>query len=247
VALQISNIATAALFGDLTVSILGYYMRDVPAGTFAGYMRSEEWRAWTTVADQMAYNDLPVEHVLRRILVQAIPRIDASQVEVTGFHNLMDDIELSLDTGVIRVWKGGLDDLIRENYLDSGKPLLVTGQAYKTADHAIDTGLGLVLGGAWGPASNTGAAGAVNASMEGDRNSSTQKPETYELSVPIGFMFAGMAPFLTAQFRFDWSFDPATWLDPEKRKTVKLDIHTRNHADAVGGRNAIVLDRFVRG
>jgi hypothetical protein len=245
VALQISNIATAAVFGDLTISIMGYYLRDAPAGQFKGYMRSEEWRAWTTVSDQTTYNDLPVEHVLRRILLQAIPRIDGSQVEVTGLHNLMDDIELSLDTGVTRVWKGGIDDLMRENFLDTGKVWLATGAFLKTAAHGVDVSLGVVLGGAHGGLSTDGAETPDNTTLDGDRNSDTQLPITYEVDHPIAFLFAGLAPFQTAQFRFDWNPDPLTWLDPNARKTVKLDIHTRLHADAVGGRNAIVLDRYV--
>jgi hypothetical protein len=245
VELQVENTAAGTDFTDLTISVLGYYLRDAPADSFAGFMRSEEWRAWTTAADQTQYNDLPVEHLLRRILVQAIPALDASFVEKTGLHNLMDDIELSLDTGVIRVWKGGLDDLIRENYLDTGKLFLATGSAYKTAEKGLDVSLGVVVGGAWGATAMAAAGAATIPQFEADRSSSTQKPMAYEADSPIGFMFAGIAPFSTGVFRFDYDPDPATWLDPAMRKTVKLDIHTRNHADAASGRNAIILDRFV--
>jgi len=247
VELQIENTATASDFSDLTVSVLGYYLRDAPLATFGGYMRSEEWRTWTTVADETKYNDLPTEHLLRRILLQAIPAVDSDYVEKTNMANLMDDIELSLDTGVIRVFKGGIDDLMRENYYDNGKLFAAAGNSYMSADKGIDVSLGYVLGGAWGQGSQDGAVGATIACMETGRTSFTQKAETYEADHPIGWVFSGIAPYLTAYFRFDYDFNPLSWLDPERRKTVKLDIHTRNHADAVSGRNAIVLDRFVRG
>ncbi|KKK74903.1 hypothetical protein LCGC14_2879070, partial [marine sediment metagenome] len=81
--------------------------------------------------------------------------------------------------------------------------------------------------------------------MESGRTSYTQKAETYEADSPIAMMVAGVAPFNTAVFRFDTHPDPKEYLDPNARKTVKLDIHTRNAASAAGGRNAIVLDRLV--
>lgn len=249
VELQIENTASAASYSDLTISILGFYQRDPLTPSFAGFMRSEEWRSWATAPDLTSYNDLPTEYPLRRIMVQAIPALPAaggSGIEITGMHNLMDDISLSLDTGVIRVWKGGIDDLIRENYLDMGKPLISVGAAYRTAKHGINIGLGLVLGGATAQLTDTGAAPATLASLEADRNSSTQNPTSYELSQYLGFAFVGLAPFLTGLFRFDYDYNPMTWLDPNVRKTVKLDIHSRNHVDVTAGRAAIILDRFVR-
>jgi hypothetical protein len=245
VELQVENTAAAADFSDLTISVQGHYLRDAQAGAFKGYLRTEEWRAWTTVADETKYNDLPVEHPLRRVMLQAIPSIDSSEVEQTNMSNLMDDIDFTLDTGVIRVYKGGIDDLMRENFLDVGRPIIVQGSEYMTADQGVDISLGYVLGGAWGAGSQDGAGAATIPTMETGRTSFTQKPETSEADSPIGFMFSGIAPFLTALFRFDDDSNPATWLDPNRRKTVKLDIHTRNASSAASGRNAIVLDRLV--
>ena len=244
--LQITNDAAAASFSDITVSIMAIYLRDAPAGNFKGYMRSEEWRSWTTVMDETKYLDLPTEHILRRVLFQAIPELDADFVGKTGMNNLMDDIEFSLDTGVMRVHKGGIDDLMRMNYYDLGAVLFATGSAYQLADDGIDISLGFVLGGAWGSGSQDGAVAATNTTLETGRDSYTQKSETYEVDHPVGFLFAGITPFLCAQIRFDYDPDPATWLDPNARKTVECNIHTRSHADADAGRNAVVLDRLVR-
>lgn len=245
VELQVENIATSATFSDLTISILAYYQRDPVAEAFIGHLRTEEWRAWTTVQDETKYNDLPTEHTLRRIMLQAIPSVDSDNVEETNMANLMDDIELSLDTGQVRIYKGGIDDLMRENFLDLGRPLIVGGAPYMSADKGIDISLGYVLFGAWGAGSADGAGAATIATLETARTSFTQKPETYEADSPIAVMFVGMAPFLTALFRFDFDPDPTTWLNPDLRKTVKLNIHTRLSSSADNGRNAIVLDRFV--
>jgi hypothetical protein len=209
-------------------------------------MRTEEWRSWTTIADETKYLELPIEHPIRRIILQAEPDVDASYVEETNMANLMDDIELSLDTGQVRVYKGGIDDLMRENFLDLGKEALVCGYAYHNADKGIRIDLGYTLGGAWGAGSSDGAGAGTVATLESGRTSYTQKAETYEGDHPIGFLFKGLAPFETALFRFDHDFDPGAWLNPARRATVKLDIHTRNSGASADGLNKVILDRFVR-
>lgn len=247
VELWITNTATTAQFSDLTVEIVSYYLKEagnLPAPL--GYLRTEEWRSWTTVADETKYLEIPTEHILRQILLQATPSLDANNVEQTNMANLMYDIELALDTGALRLWKGGIEELMRENYLDLGRPLIATGSEYMTADKGVDISLGYVLGGAWGAGSQDGAGAATIATMETGRTSFTQKPETYEADSPIGFVFVGIAPFLVARFRFDQDPDPSSWLDPNARKTVKLDIQTRNAASAASGTNKVVLDRLVR-
>jgi hypothetical protein len=245
VELQVTNTATSASFTDLTISVLGIYVRGAVTGQFKGYMRTEEWRAWTTVSDERKYNDLPVEHIIRRILLQAIPDQDADFNNETDMSNLMDDIELGLDTGQVRVFKGGIDDLMRENYLDTGKAVIVGGQTYMLADDGIDTGIGRAITFVGGSVSKDGAGSATIPTFTADELSGTLKPETYEADSPINFISVGMAPFYTAQFDFNLGWDVANWLDPAARKTVKLDIHTRSGASYADGRNAIVLDRLV--
>jgi len=245
VELKITNVATTSHFSDLTVSVLAAYVRDAGAGIFRGYMRKEEWRSWTTAQNETKYNSLPVDYLIRRIVVQAIPNIDGAEVEQTGLANLMEDIELSLDTGQVRVYKGGLDDLLRLNHLEAGKDWIVGGAAYFTADQGVDISLGHVYGGAWGAGSQDGAGAATIATFETSRNSFTQKPETFEADSPIGFLFQGIAPFLTGVFNFEIDYDPASWLDPRARYEAQLNIRTRDASASASGRNAIVLDRFV--
>lgn len=245
VELQITNTATASDFTSLSVSVQGIYLRGSDAGQFKGYMRTEEWRSWTTVSDETKYNDLPVEHRIRRILLQAIPDQDSDFVNETNMANLMDDVELSLDTGQIRVFKGGIDDLMRSNYLATGKPVIVGGQTYMLADDGIDVGVGRVIGYVGGAVSKDGSGSATIPTLAADELNGTLKPETYEGDNPINVLAIGFAPFYTAQFDFDLGWDVNNWLDPNSRKTVKLDIHTRSGAAYADGRNAIVLDRLV--
>ena len=244
--LQITNTATAASFSDLTVSVLGMYLRDAPASQFRGHLKTEEWRSWTTVSDETKYNDLPVEHLLRRILLQAIPDQDADFVNEANMSSQMDDIELSLDTGQIRVYKGGIDDLMRENVLFAGRPAFVGASPYMLADDGVDVSLGRFIGYAQGAGSQDGGGAAVIPTIESAQGNGTLKVETYEADQPMNLLVAGFAPFYTALFDFEVGYDPMTWLDPNARKTVKLDIHTRSGAAYADGRNAIVLDRLAR-
>ncbi len=243
--IQLTNTATAATFADLTVSVLGYYLRDAGAGQFGGFMRTEEWRKWLTVADETKYLELPTQYLLRRIALQAIADVDASYLSETGIANIMDDIELSLDTGQVRVFKGGIDDLIRENLWDLGRPLISAGSTYMSADKGIDMGLGYIYGRAFAIGSLDGAVAATLATIEASRTDTTQKPETYEGDHPIELMTLGMAPHGVALLHFDQDYSPATWLDPKARQTVKLNIHTRNAASAADGDAAVILDSLV--
>ena len=247
VELRITNTADATDFSALSLSVLATYLREAPAGQFKGFMRSEEWRAWTTVTDATEYNILPTEHIIRRVLLQAIPEVSADFVASTGIHNLMDDIAFSLDTGATRIYKGGLDALIRDNYWDIGQPNIVGGQLYQLADDGVDLSLGYVqhIGGI--AATKGGAVATVIPSIEGGDTSFTPKMESYTGDEPVAIIAQGLAPYMCAFFRFDYDLNPLTWLDPSQRASVVLDIHTRNSASADDGRNAIILDRLVRG
>lgn len=246
VELTITNTATSSHFSDLTISVLLFYLREPVVATMAGYLRTEEWRSWTTVANATEYLDLPTEHILRRIILQAIPNVDGNNIEKTGMHNLMEDIALNLDTGVIRVYKGGLDDLMRSNLWEYGKPIITGGFPYLNPDKGYDIGLGYTLFGAAGAGSQDGAGASTVPTIESGRTSFTQKAETFEGDHPMCAIFSGVAYCGTAVFRFDYLPDPTTWLDPAARKTVQLNIKTRNLSDAADGTNKVILDRLVK-
>lgn len=246
VELQLTNIATSSYFTNMYISAMGVYLRDMP-NAFKGHMRTEEWKSWTGVQNEYNYNELPTEHLLRRVMLQANPAVDSStKIADTTFNNCMDDIELSLDTGQIRVFKGGLDDLARLNYYDRGVPPLVGGLNYSLADYGYDIGLGYVDKIVNGLASMDGAVHTEPSQLAGSETKSTQHNEYYAGDQATQFMASGVGPFNTGLLRFDYAMDPSTWLDVNARKTVKLDIHVRDSASADAGTNCIVLDRLVR-
>jgi hypothetical protein len=246
VELKITNTASSSTdFSQLSCSMLQYFLEEPSEVPPVGYIRSEEWRKWTTVADETQYLDLPTEHKLRRILLQAIPNVDANNVESTGMHNLMDDIELMLDSGRLRIYKGGIDDLMREAFFAYGREMLTGGSIYHSADKGVRVSLGYVLTGAWGAGSQDGAAAATIATLESGRTSFTQKPETYEADSPIQSLFRGIAYQETVCLPFDLDPNPQTWLDPNMRKTVELNVHTRNASSAASGTNRVILERLV--
>ena len=245
VELRVTNDATSSQYGqDFAISMLNYYLREGPGG-FRGYYRTEEWRKWTTVQNETKYLELPTENKIRRVIMQLVPAVDASNVEQTAMWNLADDVELSLKTGVLRVYKGGIDDLMWENLYHYGKEYLNVHDIYITADQGYKVGLGHVLGGAWGAGSADGAGAAVIPTLEAGRTSFTQKPETYEADSPIQAVFKGLAPENCVVFRFDHPDEPESYLDVEANKTIKLDVHTRDSSSAASGTIRVVLDRLV--
>jgi len=246
VELQITNDATSSEFGDdISLSVLQYFLRDAPGVSFKGYFRTEEWRTWTTVANETKYLELPIENRIRRIIMQAIPDVDSNNVEETAMHNLADDVELSLKTGVLRVFKGGIDDLMRENFFDYGRELLSSVNYYMSADYGRNVGIGYVTMATAGAGSQDGDVATAVPTLEGRRTSFTQKPENYEADTLIAGLCRGMAPENCVVFRFDRPDDASAYLDPDVNKTVKLDVHTRNSSSAADGTIRVILDRLV--
>lgn len=241
----VTNDADATQFSAMDITVVGMFLRDVDDRQFRGHMRTEEWRTWVTVANETKYNELPVSHPIRRIMLQAMPDLDANHLEETNFANLMYDVELSLKTGQTRLYKGGIDDIARMNLYERGSYAQMGAYAYQLADDGIQMSMGYVLGFVAGAAVQDGAVATTFPTTEAMLTSGTQKLEDYEGDRPVAVYAHGLAPFHTALFNFDDDPDPATWLDPERNKTVKLDILTRNAASAADGRNAIVLDRLV--
>ncbi len=246
VELKITNTATAASFSAVYARITAYWLRELSLASRIGYLRTEEWQQWDTVSDEWKYLNLPTEHLIRRIMLVAEPDVDANYVCEARPQDLMYDIKLALDTGNLIVFDARMADLMRENFLDFGKELISAGYNYNNADKGWDISLGYVLGGAASVASHSGAASTSAACIGAVETTPTQHTENYQADMSTAFIFRGIAPFDSALFRFDHLGDPAGWLDPDRRKTVKLDIHTRSGAAYADGKNRVVLDRLVR-
>jgi len=246
VELWITNTGSATTLITFVVDVIAFWQREASKAGYLGYMRSESWKQWTTVQDEWIYNTLPTEHLVRRILLQAIPAVGATFINACQVKDLMYDIKLSLETGRLKIYDGGMKELFYENYLDMGKVLLRSGFNYNFADCAYDVELGIVLGGSAVQASASGATTAVSACLTANNDFPSQYAQAYLANFMTEFIYSGIAPFKTALFRFDHDLNPATWLNTDLRKSVNLDIHCRNAASAAGGQNHIVLDRLVK-
>jgi len=248
VELRIKNDAAVATeFSALTVSILAFYLREGPGGGPIGFMRTEAWREYTTVQAATEYLKLPTEYPIRRIILQGRSANDAGHHTKRNFYHMMEDIELSLDTGMTRVFKGGIDVLAKSNIYAYGKEIIVGGEVYGLDSDAIETGIGSMQKSAHGATHVTlGTDPTVVAGFQATDSSNTQNINTYPTEEPIRTLWSGVAYHNTAVFKFDWEEDPNSWLDPKARATVELDITTENNADAAGGTNKVILDRLVR-
>lgn len=245
VELKITNTATASEFSAITISVIGTFAREHDTA-FTHYMRSEEWRKWTTVQNEIKYLEIPSQHVVRRIILQAKPELNSDNVEKTNMWNLMYDVDLSLRSGMTRMYKGGLDDIMVMNLHTYGRNLVFGGHPFMNADKGINMGLGRVIMSAHGASKKDDTVAATIATMEASNNVATQKPETNEAAAPIALMVGGMAYHNTAVLEFDVDPDIETWIDPEKEATVKLDILTKDSGSAANGTNKVILDRLVQ-
>jgi len=246
VELRITNDGSSTYFGeDIGLSVLQYFLRGAAGGSFRGYFRREQWRSWTTVQDETVYLEMPETLPIRRILMQLIPDLDSDNVAETAMHNLADDIELSLKTGSLRVFKGGIDDLMWENLFHVGKEALTSAHIYQAADKGRNVGLGYVLAAVGGAGSQSGSGASTIPTLEGRRTDFTQKAETYEADILIPTLCRGLAPENVVGFHFTTPDAPEGYLDPRANATVKLDVHTRNASSAADGTVNVVLDRLV--
>jgi len=243
---HLKNSMTAALFGSVTLSILATWIRE-PAIAPIGFVRSEQWRQWIPVISATKYLDLPTEFPIRRILLQAIPEVtDSTKKEDTSLHNLMKDIDLSLKSGVLRVYKGGLDDLMWLNVYELGEYPILGGSAYHDVDVGWDSGLGYVEARATAIMTNDNAVAASIGTLAGPETGRIQAREVATANEYLAFMVQGIGYHGCAIVRFDHNPNPLYWLDPEAQKQVLLNITTGSGATHGNGLNVVALDRLVR-
>jgi len=247
VQIQLTNDGAAAQFaGDWAVDLLCYYKRGADVQPAQGYMRTEEWRKWTTVQDERKYLDLPTELPIRRIILQVLPEVSATKNASIQSYSVLDDIELYLRTRVLKVMDYSLRDLWYENYFDYGHQALAALEPYMTNAYGIKTGLGQTLGKAGMQLPQSGTPGAWTVALEAGNDGSTQKmlrtgSDNYSM------ILLGLALENCAVIRFDQDPDnPGSWLDPNAEKTVNLDLHTANDSSADAGTIRVILDRLVK-
>lgn len=246
VEIKIKNDAAAAQFTSaLQVDALMYFLEDAP-GAFPGYLRTEEWRKYTTVSGQIMYLELPTQYKIRRVILQVLPPFDTDDYEAnTTPYNVLYNIELNFKTGLLKVWDGNLRDLWYENAFDIGRDVILGADSHHTQDYGIWNGLGqtLAFGGVRVP--QDGIQDTASPSLEPGLDSSSQVRMTDIEGGDDSFMFLGLALENCAHFRFDRENDPLTWLDPKAMDTVQLNLETRSGATYAGGTIRLILDRYV--
>lgn len=244
VELWITNTATGSQFTSLAVTVEDLYLMDAPSAQFPYYMNTQEWAVWTTVQDEWKYWNLPTEYPIRRILLNAIHAVDANNIATGAMADLMDEIKFLLDTGNTTVIDASLEYVMHENFLEQGKMPITGGWPYINNGKGIRLDVGETLFAAGIMGTQAGTIATVDPTIDSARSDFTQVGYSYLADHPMGLVTFGLAPFETAVITTNQDEDVSSFLDPNARKTVQLNIHTRNSSSAASGRNAIVLDRL---
>lgn len=246
VELQLTNDGSSTYFaGDWTVDVLCYYLRGGDAPAPEGFMRTEEWRKWTTVADKREYLDIPTDMMLRRIILQVLSACTTNANADTQGYNVLDDIELYLKTGTLKVMDHSLRELWYENLFQYGRQPMVGLEPYHTSLYGIKTGLGQTLAKASVALPQGMASATPTIALEPGDDNMTQKilrTGTDNASM----ILIGLALENCAVIPFDQDDDPASYLDTTAEATVQLNPHTKNASSAAGGTIRVVTDRLVR-
>lgn len=248
VELRITNAATSSEFTSApTVNVVLFFLRPTREARSLGFMRSEIWRTWTTVANEWHYLTLPQDLLVRRVVLQAIPAVDSTTKKAnTQFTNLLYNVQCYLKTGEVEVYNGSGTRLMLYNYFWYGRDLWTHGHAYLTADRGIDIGVGYPFTHLALATSYTDAAATVVPTATAGQTENTLAFESAETDVVYEFAVKGMAYHNTLVLPFDFSSDPNRWLDARAEAEVQLNVQTRNSSSAADGTVNIVLDRLVR-
>ena len=245
VELRITNSSSATFHStELALSILMTLKREDPAG-FKGYLRTELWREWATVADEWKYHTLPTEYPISGIYLRAMPHATLGMSD-TGFGHLMEDILLSKQGGALQIFNGHMSVLMEDNLVDKGAEVITSGLADLTADRGVDVGVGRMYGWSGISGSKDGAVSAVVPTMIADATDNTISFEAREADSPVEFIARGMGFQNTAYLLHNQELDPDLMIDPKKDGECLLNIHTQNAAAAAAGVNQITLERLVQ-
>jgi hypothetical protein len=246
VELRVSNDGSSTYFGaDHSISVLLNYVRDVPANPFRGYLRTEEWNNYLTVASAKKYLELPTENKIRRVLIQVDPTLDSNHVAQRTPYNTLSNIEFFLKTGLLKMFDGDLRTLWRVNAYEDGRVPLVGAEQYATDAKGFRTGLGQTWYKAGAYLSHDGGQSTYAPDFVPGEDSVTQTRQSDGDSDQWSTMFMGTAPESCAWFRFDDPDVPDSYLDPAAQKTVQLNYSIGTDSNDTDATIRTVLDRLV--
>jgi len=252
VTLKVTNDATSSEFStDIKLTLVAYWLREDTEPNL-GYFREEEWREWNVVASEPAYNELPTEDQIRRILLRARPGVDtADAANNSSMGNLMNNIKFTMRTGQVIAYEGSLDTLGRISLEELGYKPETMGNVARTAGYSVDVGIGYVTGVVAVPHSmGTTPATYPISIWQGDVNDSAQDVIAYQADYPLHFVASGYGFMYNVPLFCSVDQEDGDVLDSNLEKTVSVDITPTTSVTVSGtghvAKNAIVLSRLVR-
>jgi hypothetical protein len=246
VELRLTNNWTSSDFSaEHSIDVIPVYLRGVTANPFRGYFRTEAWNEYTTVASEKKYLELPVEHKIRRVVIQTIPTFDANGNAQRTPYQTLSDIEFFLRTGLLKVFDGTLRELWYENLFHLGRDVIQGAETYHSDGEGFLTGLGQTLYKAAAAMSHDNSQTTWSPDFEPGADSSTQKRQADSDADQVSALFAGLSLENCAFFDFAQPDEPEGYLDPAAEKTVQLNYTVGPNANDTAATINTVLDRFV--
>jgi len=245
VELRVTNNSSATYHSAMDITTLMGLIRENPAGGFAGEIRTEEWREWTTVADEIKYLELPTELPICGIYLRALPD-QSSDVAEDHFGNVMLDIDFRLGGGTKQVFRGDLSTLAMLNHYERGSELMASGHFDRTADKGVDVSIGRLLGWAGISGAKDGAGSSTVPTIEADNTYHVLKAETREADSPIHFLVRGYGYQCMGWLLDNHKLDPNLMLDLRAQGDAILNIQTKNAAASADGIAQVVLERLYQ-
>jgi hypothetical protein len=169
--------------------------------------------------------------------------VDGSFIENTAFQNLADLITLKLKSRAVEVMDYSAFRLAHDDWYGIPGEVLTQGFAYQNVDVGFDVGVGRVIGVAGVSGSKDGAASATVPSWEGDRQSFTQKLESYEADSPIHFFTRGQGYHNCLLLPTRWGEGIGDCIDLAAEKQVTLDVRTRSGVTVTNAKNRVLIER----
>ncbi len=250
VTLKVTNIATSTEFTtDIDIDVIGYFLREGNAVP-RGYFREEEWKVWAPAADAWEYSDLPTALRIRRILLRGRPAVDTADAKAnSSMHRLMRDIDFTLRTGQTRVYKGSLEQLGHLSILELGRYAEAMTHIDRTDEYGYEVGVGYTQHGVVAEGSQTATPSATSSVGSGDVQDSTQEIRNRTADQPLQGLWRGHGMMHNVPLFAARRPDLSDMLDPDRDKTVKVDIQCQSGTTVAGthanAENAIILSRLV--
>lgn len=248
--LQVKNILNSTLHGSATIDIINLKIMDeevLPSSK--GVFKERIWREWTTVANETKYLKPPAEDKLRRIILRAVPDQESSSPyrRSCNFMDLMNEIKLGFhDYGEI-AFDGYATELMEKNALE-----------FPHEVHTCGTLLAMASGGSEMIRTGIGRMRSMQVSKAEVGTSVTEmnfgiytylddlKAVYYDTGTNqyVHWDCYGLGYMNMLAMLFDYG-DCAHLLDQKDKKTINLDIKTKNDSTAADGTNQVILSELV--